>query len=347
MNVAIRINGRAPAWPVLLENEHPFYAPYSPGSLASVSYSILAYEESVPENKLWETVVDAGHNTVPSLIQHGNRIPETILLTHAHNDHVLGVDWIVQSYYFKHRKSKKYPLYSTKEVWYSFIQLFPYLQDIIAHTELLPGRKTLIKETGNMFVTAFPVYHGESARGASMLFFEGEGLQPAIISGDLLCPLLRKKDYQTLNRARVMFVDTNNRYPDPLSNHTSFTSRLPGKKEKADKLTMWFNSTSLKRLVDPHICSNCHTSIRHYFDEFMTDWKQVSDVPHTILELNKLLKIPEVYLVHYFGYYDRINYSEDLMNTHMLEKWANNCAKEMNMYEEIFKVPQVGELINL
>ncbi len=347
MNVVIRINGRAPAWPVLLETRHPFYAPFTSESMASVSYSVIASERKNSENKLWEVLIDAGHNTVPYIIQNGNRIPEAIILTHAHNDHVLSVDWIVQSYHYKHKKSKKYPLYSTKGVWKDFLQQFPYLEDAIAHVELVPGKKTAVKETGKLEVTAFPVYHGKHSRGASMLFIEGEGFHPGIITGDMLCPLLRKKDYHSIGRAAVMFVDANNRFPYPLSNHASFVSHGPGSERQARKLTEWFKLMDLQQLIAPHTGDKPNKEIKEYFDELLLDWQEINELPHTILGLNEYLNIPEIYLMHYFGYYDKTHYKADLMDSHALENWANHVAKEKHMKKVAYKVPGVGHLVYL
>jgi len=347
MNVVVRINGRGPAWPVLIESQHPFYTPFSAENLSSVSFSVIGSKRNPPKNKLWEVLVDAGHNTVPYILQNGNRIPEAIVLTHAHNDHVLGVDWIVQSFHYKHRKTKKYPLYSTIGVWNDFLRLFPYLKNAIEHTELIPGRKTTVKEAENMEITAFPVYHGKNAKGASMLFFEGDGFHPFIITGDMLCPLLRKKDYHCIGRATVMFIDANNRFPDPFSNHASFVSHVLPSEEYSEKLNEWFRKTKIEQLITPHLYKNSPKEMKEYFDEFLTDWQEIKELPHTILDLNEYLKIPEVYLMHYFGYYDKINYDEELLDSNLLEKWANEIAKEKHMKKVMYKVPRVGDVIHV
>jgi hypothetical protein len=347
MNVAVRINGNAPAWPVLLESKHPFYAPFTSDNLASVSYSILAKENKNSENTIWEVLVDAGHNSAPFLIQNGNRIPDAIVLTHAHNDHVLGVDWIVQSFHYKHKKSIGFPLYSTKGVWKDFLKLFPYLKDAIKHNELLPGQKTAINEIPDMEVTAFPVYHGKNSKGASMLFFEGKIFHPVIITGDMLCPLLRKKDYHSISRAAAMFIDTNNRFPDPHSNHASFVPFVKDSEAYAEKLLKWFKTMSLEKLTYPHTGNDSDQSVQEYFSEFLKDWQKTNELPHSILDFNEYLNIREVYLMHYFGYYDKINYNEELMDRQSLENWANQVAKEKQMKEVVYKVPQVGNLIYL
>ncbi|MGD2035944.1 MAG: MBL fold metallo-hydrolase [Bacteroidales bacterium] len=347
MNVAVRINGTAPAWPVFLESKQPFYFPATCESLGSVSYSILADRRGKGESRLWEVLIDAGHNTVPYLIRNGNRIPEAILLTHAHNDHVLGVDWIVQSFRYKHNKSKKYPVYSTRAVMQEFLRLFPYLEEAVEHTELLPGRKTPVKETESLEVTAYPVFHGSATPGASMFCFEGNGFHPVIITGDMLCPLLRKRDYHSIGRAAAMFTDTNNRFPDPYSGHASFVSHLPGTKDPPEKLKQWFKTTKIEQLIQPHLDGDQDKATREYFDEFASDWQEINELPHTILGLNDYLNIPEVYLVHYFGYYDKTNYNKELLDRNSLEKWANQVAKEKHMKNVVYKVPRTGDLIRL
>jgi hypothetical protein len=84
----IRINGIAPAWPSLLGQCHPFYPPNEPFSMASASYSICGSFNKIKDIKRydWEVLIDAGHQTLPFLINHGNHIPDAILLTHRYPD---------------------------------------------------------------------------------------------------------------------------------------------------------------------------------------------------------------------------------------------------------------------
>ncbi|MCK4747182.1 MAG: hypothetical protein KAT15_09110, partial [Bacteroidales bacterium] len=112
----VRVNGVGNAWPVPIGTEHPFYDAADPEQLANVSFSLLKSSTGTPdpENLEWEVLIDAGHGIVQYLIRHGNRLPDSVVLTHAHLDHTLSLDWIIQSYYRYHQKQKKMPLYASQ-----------------------------------------------------------------------------------------------------------------------------------------------------------------------------------------------------------------------------------------
>lgn len=342
----IRINGRAPAWPVLLGEEHPFYDIKNPDELGSVSYSLLAFD-SVDEEKIqWEILIDAGHNTVPFLLKHGNRLPEAIMLTHAHPDHILGVDWIVQSWYRK--KSEAYPIYCSVGVLNMLLNNYPHLTGLIKHIELFPGEQTGIGEADDLLVTAYPVYHGIGAIGASMLLFEQISMKQLVLfTGDMLCPLLRKKDIPVICKTKKIFVDTNNRFPDPESNHISFAGKLPGRSEVTVKLKNWFSTMYIEDLLVPHKSSADAKNYKDYFEEFLCDWEKIAEIPHTTVDFLSLIPIPEVYLIHYWGWYDRNNYGEELLDENSFRDWIKETADSSGLDEIKFYVSKVGEFIDL
>ncbi len=125
----VRVNGVGNAWPVPLGTDHPFYDPGDPEQLANVSFSLIKTRigNPTPESIEWEILIDAGHGIVQYLIRHGNRFPDAAVLTHAHLDHTLSLDWIIQSYYRHHRKEKKFPLYSSRTGWDFVSASFPQL----------------------------------------------------------------------------------------------------------------------------------------------------------------------------------------------------------------------------
>ena len=217
----IRTNGRGNAWPIILGKTHPLYDINNVDDYANSSFSIIKYnkQETIIEKEL---LVDAGHGVIQYLLKHNNRIPEAVVLTHPHIDHSLSLDWIAQSF-FK-TTNKKYPLYASKMCWDLSLQFFPHLKNIVQFKELLPGKQITIEELTDLKLTFYPVFHGESALGAGMLYFElpeNNSFRNAIFTGDLLCPLLRKKDYEVLQGCEVVYADANNRYPYPNSNHWS------------------------------------------------------------------------------------------------------------------------------
>jgi len=67
------------------------------------------------ETILLDFLIDAGHGIIPFLIKHGNRIPDAMVITHPHFDHILGMDWIIQSYFFRSMPGTLF--YPTTAVW--------------------------------------------------------------------------------------------------------------------------------------------------------------------------------------------------------------------------------------
>jgi ribonuclease BN (tRNA processing enzyme) len=344
----IRTNGRANAWPVFLGSEHPFYSRDNSDDLSNASFSII--KSGNINNPLkdisYEVLVDAGNNTASYIIRHENRIPEAIVLTHPHLDHTVGVDWISQSYYYKYDKKRKYPLYATRLCWDFVRQSYPHLNHIIEFKELNPGVHTKIDETDNLQVTPFPVYHGESAFGASILVFEiveNKTTQAKVVfTGDMLCPLLRKKDYGFLKDAGVIYIDCNNRFSYPKSNHGSLLKSIPDKKSESRYLTEWKKGISLSQLIAPQLEKQYDMAKRSYFDEFISDNPDLSDIPFSIIDLILKVKIPEVKLVHYSGYEDKKIFKTKIMDEKELEKFAGECALKYNLNSK-FSVPAVGE----
>jgi len=347
----IRTNGRANAWPLFIGSEHPFYSKTEPDDLSNASFSIIMSDsdEFTSESIRWEALVDAGNNTASYIIRHENRIPETIVLTHPHMDHSLGVDWIVQSYYYKYDKKRKYPLYATGPCWEFVRQSYPHLVDIIDYKELKPGITTTIDEVDDLQVTAFPVFHGESALGASLLVFEiteNQVHSKAVFTGDMLCPLLRKKDYLFLKDANVIYIDCNNRFSYPKSNHGSIITTMPDSNIESKYLTQWKKDICLTHLIAPQLERNYDFAKHSYFDEFLSDNSDISKIPFSIIDFIKMTGIPEVKLVHYSGYEDSKIYNQKVVNGRELENFANEKSSSHKL-KTSFSVPETGDVFML
>lgn len=349
MKTVVRVNGRGNAWPVLIGRTHPLYSSANPVELSNSSCSIISYNnELAPFEEInWEILIDAGNNIVPYLINHENRIPEALFITHGHYDHTSGIEWIAQSYFTLHRE--KYPVYCTMFVWETIIRSFPHVHLMLEHKELLPGIKTPINEVTDFSVTSFPVFHGEGALGASMLFFESSDnkTKPVLFTGDLLCPLLRKKDAQLLSTACSVYIDSNNRYPYPPTNHISLVRNTPDSNEDSRFLKDWLEKARLSYLISPHLRVNYKREIHNYFDEFLSDWNKVEDLPLCIYDFVRCSGIKHVNLIHYSGLYDSIYHKQDILDAVSLEKWALARAVENDLKDVVFIVPEIGNCLDL
>ena len=71
----------------------------------------------------------------------------------------------------------------------------------------------------------------------------------AILSGDLLCPLIDPNHYHLLEGACIAYVDANTRFPHPDTGHWSIIEAgLAG----AGQLTPWIAGQTLQELLVPH-----------------------------------------------------------------------------------------------
>jgi hypothetical protein len=351
MKTVVRVNGTGSAWPVMIGDSHPMYSTGRVEDLSNASYSLICFDGSEPKTGIieWEAMIDMGHHTIPYLISNENRIPEIVALTHGHPDHFFGIDWIVQSYYSKYGIRKKYPVYTTKLVWESVLQTFGYLNQIAELKELLPGIKTCVEEIEGLTITAFPVFHGDKATGASMLLFENNnsGMKPVLFTGDMLCPLWRKKDIQILQETSIIFIDCTNRFPCPGYNHMSFTNKMPPSGTKSNLLTDWLYKIDFTNLLAPHVNPKSDEKIAKYFEEFLADWKNHNELTYCITDFLKLIPAPSVNLVHYAGTEDRKFYNQPIFGRKDLKEWADKTALEAGIKNTVFLYPEVGQMFEL
>jgi hypothetical protein len=360
----IRVNGVGNAWPVPLGTSHPFYDASDPENLANVSFSILkssgdAGGEGINPGVIeWEVLVDAGHGIVQYLIRHGNRMPDAVVLTHAHLDHTLSLDWIIQSYYRHHRKQKNMPLHASRPAWDFFASSFPQLPPLTLYRELKPGVKTGIEGIGGLELTPLPVYHGEYARGPNMLLFElqpevrrregaradGTGPVRSLFSGDILCPLLRRADYRTLLDVDLAFLDSNNRFPYTPSNHWSVCSEGADGKSESKFLKSWRQRISCTHLIASHLPVMRDQEVHAYFDEFMAYCDE--SMPLSVFDFCGRIRPRKVMLVHYSGMEDWNHHGQELLNPVQLENWAGAEAERRGIGAE-FRVPRPGDLYRI
>ncbi len=346
-SVFIRVNGCGNAWPVFLGQEHPFYNRFDGDDLGSASFSIIGCQTKAFSAKqiAWEILIDAGHNTVPVLLRNENRIPEAVLLTHGHLDHILGLDWIAQSSSFT-TKGKKLPLYATTMCRQQVLQTIPHIKHAISFCELRLGVKTSVTEVDGLSVTAFPVYHGDSAPGAVMLLIEyrkDHSASHALFTGDLVFPFLRDEDYTEISKAQVLYIDCSNRFGYPQSNHISFTGKPAGKKAIPDYANDWKKKNPLKQLVEKQIQNSDDTSFTDYFRNFLKQHRDYKNIPFTITDFLNKTGIRNINLVHYSGYHDNNYYGEEMMSRRKLIKWAKSILPDaFTVY-----APESGDIFQL
>ena len=180
-----------------------------------------------------------------------------------------------------------------------------------------------------------------------MLLFKTAEDKRVLFTGDMLCPLLRKKDYERLSDAKIMFIDSNNRFPNPGSNHISFVRNSPGKKVDSPLLTPWLKRARFSQFLALHACAEYVPEIHDYFDEFLSDWNSVSELPLSIVDFVKRAGVKHIIMVHYSGWADKVNYKEPVLSGSELKLWAQTMAAEAELTNVLIEVPEVGACYNL
>ncbi len=333
------VHGRGNAWPVPLGDTHPFYDKNDPRDLSNAAFSLVASDR---DRVLGDVLVDAGHGTIQSLVSGSNRIPDCICLTHGHMDHTLSVDWIVQSYWRHHEQQRLYPVYTTASVYQFLIQSYPHLEPLTEFRELKPGITRHMDPSNPLTVTSYPVYHGQSAVGASMLLFEMEECR-VLFTGDLLSPLLRRKDYQKLKGVDLLVVDTNNRFPWPRTNHWSFAGHPLHPLERSDVLHSFLENLTWSDVTAPHEGFDSGEPSREYFQQLKCEW-DLTWQPFTLLEFLRIIEPKQVVMVHYSGAEDLKYYNESVFTAKQLSSWAIRTAESVGINSQLI-VPNTGQVI--
>ena len=335
------VHGRGNAWPVPLGETHPFYDRGDPLDLSNAAFSLVSSKSGAITA---DVLVDAGHGTIQSLITGSNRIPDCICLTHGHMDHTLSVDWVVQSYWRRHNKERRYPIYSTLPVYQFLTQSYPHLEALVDYRELEYGVSIPLEQSGPLSLTAFPVYHGQSAFGASMLLFETED-QRVLFTGDLLSPLLRKEDYKRLIGVDLLVVDTNNRFPWPRTNHWSFAGHPEHPMERSEALESFLKELKWEEMTAPHKLATSGRCNRDYFNELREEW-YIPDQAFTLLEFLQKVEPARVMPVHYSGAEDLKYYSKAILTPGELSSWIRKTSLSAGLRSN-FTVPGPGDVLDI
>lgn len=341
MTLQLVVHGRGNAWPVPLGETHPFYNMNDPRDLSNAAFSLVASDR---ESIVADVLVDAGHGTVQSLITGSNRIPDSICLTHGHMDHTLSVDWIVQSFWRRHEKRRLFPVYTTAPIYQFLLSSYPHLKPLIDFRELVYGKTIQMGNASSFRLTAYPVFHGKSAVGASMLLFEIEEHR-VLFTGDLFSPLLRCEDYDRLKGVDLLVVDTNNRFPWPRTNHWSFAGHPGNFMDRSKALKAFIKDLSWKDVTAPHDQRAYGESNWTYFRQLEDEWN-LEEQPFTILEFLRRIDPQLVVPVHYSGAEDSKYYSESILSGHELLSWIIRASQSTGI-DSRYLIPETGQVIPL
>ena len=335
----LKINGRGNAWPVLLERDHPFYDRHNPKDLLNASYSILKRNQKGHiEN---EILIDAGYGIIQELLATSNRVPEALIITHPHPDHIVSLDWLARCYMVKYRKKKKLPVYCSQNCFDRILQTFPHLEKAMEHRLLLPGRQEDCKENPDVTITGYPVYHGQTASGAMMILIEIFKRKRILITGDILFPLLRNRDLSRLQSVDYMISDASNRYPYPASNHWSIVPNDPDSLKESSYIA------SFRKSLDPQIIRAPHSSFAErmtmdgYFGEVIRELSPET-VPLSITQFTPVILPRYLILVHYSGEDDLKHHGERILTHKEFRLWLDKTVENKTTGSE-FILPAAGD----
>ena len=340
-SVHIVVHGRGNAWPVLLGEHHPFYDRTNTVDLSNAAFSLIS---SGTGERISDLLIDAGHGTIQSLISGSNRIPDAICLTHGHMDHTLSVDWVVQSYWKKYHKKRRYPVYATLPVYNFLVQSYPQLGDLIEHRSLIPGRNMQLGADPRINLTSYPVFHGKSAVGAAMLLFTIRHKR-ILFTGDILSPLLRSHDYEILQNIDMLVVDSNNRFPYPEANHWSFAGDPADPMKRSDRLVSFIEKLGTDEMLEPQRRQVSDKASEPFFSTIEQEYDPMVQ-PFTLLEFIRIIRPGTVVLVHYSGSEDEKYYGAPIFPEEELLRWVSRTAQTAEI-EAQFIIPSPGQTIRV
>lgn len=334
-NFQLRIIGTGNAWPILVSEQHPFYDAESDSDLSNAAYLIAKTHKGKSSEYI---LIDAGFGVVPYLLKNENQLPEAVILTHAHLDHTVSLDWIVHSYFKKYEKKKKLPLYCSQLCYNNVISSFPQLGDKIDFKPITTGLPVCLDEMKEISITAYPVFHGSLARGARMIRIDISDEKKLLFTGDCLCPVLRKNDIEEIKNIPYFITDANNRYPYPDSNHWSILPETPPGFNGQNYLDHFRKTFGPSEVISTHLEPFADLSTLGYFDEWIRE-EGFKNPLLSIYDFCNVISPVATLLVHYGGEEDQKYYESKRLNKNELQAWVEKLTK----VSTVFRVPLPGE----
>ena len=109
----------------------------------------------------------------------------------------------------------------------------------------------------------------------------------------------------------------------------------------------WQHKNPLERIVEKQLKEISDQDYLQYLGEFMTENKDYANIPFTIVEFLKKTAIPNVHLVHYFGYHDKQYHNQEIIGVHALQQWASGILQHHGMNQIAVTVPKAGHIMKM
>ncbi|MGI8969491.1 MAG: MBL fold metallo-hydrolase [Dehalococcoidia bacterium] len=239
IELVLRVNGRHAAWPgdFYQDSGRDVAFRADPYQRANTSVSLILRRG---RTVLLHVMVDAGHGTLNSLLDYQyrsglNRV-DALLLTHAHFDHIAGLDWLAALCRRNDvpDQPRPLPLFCSAPCYEeAFGRRFPWLKELYSYRQIVSEKMVRIegREGAALEVTPLAVWHGPTAPGAMIYSIEAVDrgrVRRIVLAWDMLCLADGVSDAR-LREADLLLIDSTSWHPqyakdDPTGrrNHNTF-----------------------------------------------------------------------------------------------------------------------------
>jgi hypothetical protein len=160
----------------------------------------------------------------------------------------------------------------------------------------------------------------------------------------MLSPLLRQKDYDILSHSEVVYIDCNNRFPYPKSNHQSIVNFNANSRKESDFIKDWIRTKDFSYFKAPHTIRHYNAKYHQYFIELASEFSK--KIPVCVFDFIQKTKIPNVMMVHYGGMEDKKFHQQEILSDEELVQWTNAEAAKIGIPSS-FQMPALGEVFQL